>query len=171
MKFVFLFFILASTSFTSMAASCESSIGRGSCTFFPQTTIVIDRVLGLTITNEKWHEATFNELNNKFDDLTMPFTVESTTGDPILYSLKVLESEHACYDSISGSAVGEATFINVNLSVDGLNANLDDVIPPIDGASISKDHELKLHFGDDHPMGINEKWCLGQVQIQAELIM
>ena len=171
MKFVFWFFILASTSFTSMAASCVSNAGRGSCTFFPQTTIVIERDLGLTITNEKWHEAAFNELNNKFDDLTMPFTVESTTGDPILYSLSVLESEHACYDSVAGVAIGEPTDINVNLSVDGLNANLDDVIPPTDGASVSKEHQLKLHFGDDHPMGINEKWCLGQVQIQAELIM
>lgn len=169
MKFVLLF-IIASTSFSSIAASCVSNTGRASCTFFPQTTIVIERVLGLTITNEELHEATFNKSNNKFDDLLMPFTVTSTTGDPILYSLTILESEHACYDTIAGSVVGESTPINVNLSVDGLGMNIDDSITG-DSTTITKDHELKLHFGDDHQMSDSERSCSGRVQIQAELVM
>ncbi|WP_155395537.1 hypothetical protein [Vibrio owensii] len=127
-------------------------------------------MLGLTITNEEWHEATFNKSDNKFDDLLMPFTVTSTTGDPILYSLTVLESEHACYDTIAGSVEGETTPINVNLSVDGLGANIDDPIAG-DSTTITKDHELKLHFGDDHQMENVEKRCFGRVQLQAELVM
>ncbi|QLK43878.1 hypothetical protein DR996_00470 [Vibrio owensii] len=116
------------------------------------------------------HEATFNKSNNKFDDLLMPFTVTSTTGDPILYSLTILESEHACYDTIAGSVVGEGTPINVSLSVDGLGMNIDDSITG-DSTTITKDHELKLHFGDDHQMSDTEKSCSGRVQIQAELVM
>ncbi len=160
---------LAATSCASMAAtSCVSNTNRGSCTFFPRTTIFVDRPLGLTIVNEEWHEATFNKKDDKFDDLPMPFTVESTSGDPIAYSLTVQDSQHACYESVGGIAVGEPISISVNLSIDGSSTSLGEPVEP-DRASIFRKHQITMHFSNDHKATSTEKWCSGKVQIEAEL--
>lgn len=176
MKFVFLFFIFASMSLRSMTAAAawcaNNTTGGATCTFLPQTTIVVESSLGLTITNEELYEATFNELDNKFDDLPMSFTVSSTTDESILYSLTVEKSEHGCNEVSGGSVVGDTTPIVVGLSIDGDNVNVDDVwIAAGADAVLSRDHELKIHFGNDHQMRSAEQRCSGEVVIQAGLRM
>ncbi len=81
-----------------------------------------------------------------FDDLPMPLQW-NLPGDPIAYSLTVQDSQHACYESVGGIAVGEPISISVNLSIDGSSTSLGSRLSQIEQSVFSKASNNSALFG------------------------